>query len=66
MSGPKKEEFLDSIEELEEKLESITLERERIMRKTGLKLYEYYKNNYKGGQYYAMSTSFSRAQKAVS
>ena len=53
----------NNIEELEEKLESITLERERIMRKTGLKLYEYYKNNYKGGQYYAMSTSFSRAQK---
>ena len=53
----------DNIEELEEKLGSITLEQERIMRNTGLKLYDYYKNNYKGGQYYAMSLPFSRSQK---
>tara|TARA_X000001036_G_C20691372_1_gene809496 strand:- start:3389 stop:5188 length:1800 start_codon:yes stop_codon:yes gene_type:complete len=55
----------DNIELLEEKLLSITLEREKELRKKGIALYHYYKNNYKGGQYYLMS-SFSREQKVES
>jgi hypothetical protein len=57
--------YEDNIEDLEEKLGSITLEREVELRKNGIALYEYYKNNYKGGQYYATSSSFSREQKVV-
>ena len=56
----------DNIELLEEKLLSITLEREKELRKNGIALYHYYKNNYKGGQFFLKSSSFSREQKVDS
>jgi hypothetical protein len=56
----------NNIEELEEKLLNITPEKEKKMREVGLKIYEYFKNNYKGDQYFALTAPFSQEQQHVS
>ena len=56
----------NNIEELEEKLLKITPEKEKEMREIGLKLYDFFKDNYKGFQYFALTSPFSKGQQEVS
>ena len=56
----------NNIEELEEKLLSITPEKEEKMRELCLKIYDFFKNNYKGKQYFALTAPFTQIQKEVS
>tara|TARA_B100001758_G_scaffold245120_1_gene257592 strand:+ start:809 stop:2656 length:1848 start_codon:yes stop_codon:yes gene_type:complete len=52
----------NNIEELEEKLLSISVEKEKEMRDLCLTIYAYFKDNYKGVQYFALTGEFTKEQ----
>ena len=52
----------NDIESIEKKLNAISLDQEREMREKCLMIYDYFKDNYKGHQYFSFTKPFSREQ----